>query len=171
MHEEVILVDKHDNEVGAMEKLEAHKKGKLHRCFSIFVFHPDGRLMLQKRAKEKYHSGGLWTNTCCGHPRPGEDTEAAAHRRLKEEMGFGCPLKEIHTFVYKAPLDNGIIEHELDHVFIGTTDVHPQPNLEEAEDWKWVHTDALQKDMEAHPERYTYWLRIALEDVLKKAAR
>lgn len=164
--EELILVDENDNEVGTMEKLAAHKQGKLHRCFSNFIFHSDGRLMLQKRAKSKYHSGGLWTNTCCGHPRPGEGTEAAAHRRLQEEMGFDCELKEIYTFIYKAELDNGISEHEFDHVFSGVTDQEPTLNPEEAEDWKWVEIDALKKDIAANPDHYTYWLRITLDDVM-----
>ena len=171
MHEEVILVDENDKPVGTAEKLAAHKQGKLHRCFSIFVFHPDGRLILQQRAKSKYHSGGLWSNTCCGHPRPGEDTADAAHRRLQEEMGFDCDLKEIHAFVYKAALDNGIAEHEFDHVFVGVTDKTPVLNPEEADDWQWIDHALLRTELEEHPEKYTYWLRISLADVLKKMAQ
>lgn len=171
MEEQLILVDEHDNEVGTMGKLEAHKRGLLHRCFSIFVFHPDGRLMLQKRAKEKYHSGGLWTNTCCGHQRPGEASNEAAHRRLQFEMGFDCPLEEVHTFLYKAELNNGITEHEFDHVFVGSFDGTPELNPEEAEDWKWVEPAELQRDFGEHPDRYTYWLRISFADVLDKVRR
>jgi len=124
--------------------------------------------MLQQRAAGKYHSAGLWTNTCCSHPAPGETTEAAAHRRLKEEMGFDCALQSVGALVYKTSFDNGLTEHEYDHIFIGTYDGEPKVNAEEAGGWKWADTDALQKDMEEHPELYTYWFRLALPDVLAK---
>ena len=162
---DVILVDEHDREIGSMEKLAAHKAGRLHRCFSIFIIHPDGRMLLQKRASDKYHSGGLWTNTCCSHPMPGEDTQAAAKRRLLEEMGMECELMPIHTFTYRHEFDNGLIEHEYDHVFLGITDIDPVLNEEEAEDFAWVEREVLQEDIAKHPERYTYWFKLCLEDV------
>lgn len=165
--DEVILVDELDNEVGVMEKMEAHQQGKLHRCISVFVFHPDGRLMLQKRAKGKYHSGGLWSNTCCSHPRPGEGVAAAAHRRLWEETGFGCALTEVHAFIYRTEFQNGLIEHEYDHVFVGVSDATPSLNPAEAEEWKWMTPSDLHSDLSVHPEAYTYWLRVALDDVLR----
>ena len=164
--EEIILVDENDNQIGTGEKMKVHEEGKLHRCFSIFVFNSKGELMLQKRASTKYHCGGLWTNTCCGHPRPGEGTEEAAHRRLKEEMNFDCELEEALKFIYKAVLDHGLTEHEYDHVFIGDFDGKPVMNPEEAEDWKWISLDDLRKDIEKNPASYTYWSKIALEKLI-----
>ena len=165
--EKVILVDKNDNEIGVEEKIKAHQQGKLHRCFSIAVFNSDNEILLQKRAQNKYHSPGLWTNTCCGHPRPGEDTENAAHRRLKEEMGFDCPLKEAFTFIYRHKFDNGLIEHEYDHVFIGEFDGNPNPNLEEVCDWKRVDKKGLKKDIQKSPEKYTYWFKISIDRMIQ----
>ena len=165
--EEVILVDESDNEIGKEEKLKAHKEGKLHRCFSILVFNPKEELLIQKRSKNKYHSGGLWANTCCSHPKPGEITEIAAHRRLKEEFGFDCELKPIFNFTYKKTFDNGLIEHEFDHVFMGVTNSKPQPNKEEIEDFKWVPIEELKKDIKENPENYAYWFKIIV-DKLKK---
>lgn len=161
--EEVILVDEKDNQIGTEEKLQAHREGKLHRCFSIFVFNSEGKLLLQQRAKSKYHSGGLWSNTCCSHPRPGEPTEQAAHRRLKEELGFDCPLNEVFTFTYKTKFDNGLYEHEFDHVLFGRFDGSPIPNPEEVESCKWVGVEELKKDIQENPDNYTYWLKVALE--------
>lgn len=169
MTDHIILVDEQDNQIGTGEKLAVHKAGKLHRCFSIFVFNSKGELLLQQRALTKYHSGGLWTNTCCGHPSPGEDTEAAAHRRLREEMGFDCQLKEAFTFVYEAELDNDITEREYDHAFIGIFDGVPQLNPEEAQDWKWVGLDWLQQELATHPERYTAWLKICFDQLLESS--
>ncbi len=146
--------------------MNVHQKGILHRCFSIFIFNFRGEMMLQKRVASKYHSGGLWTNTCCSHPCPGEDTEAAAHKRLKEEMGFDCELKELFTFTYKKSFDNGLTEHEFDHVFIGTYDGEPKPNVQEADDWKWIGIDELKNDITQHPENYTYWFKVSLDKVL-----
>ncbi len=166
MEEKIILVDGDDREVGIMEKMEAHREGKLHRAFSIFVFNRQEQLLLQKRAKTKYHSGGLWTNTCCSHPRKGESLEEAAHRRLKEEMGFDCRLEEVFRFAYRVEFDNGIIENELDHVFVGRFDGVPVPNPSEADDWKWVSIDELRKDIKKNPSNYTYWFRIAVEKVI-----
>ena len=136
--EKVILVDKNDNQVGLMPKLEAHEKGVLHRAFSIFIFNSKYELLLQKRASSKYHSGGLWTNTCCSHPREGEDTLDAANRRLDEEMGIKTSLRKVYDFIYKAELDNQLTEHEFDHVFYGVCDNDPILNKDEAEDFKWV---------------------------------
>ncbi|MGC8851384.1 MAG: isopentenyl-diphosphate Delta-isomerase, partial [Candidatus Micrarchaeia archaeon] len=136
--EQVILVDENDRELGVGEKMEVHRNGQLHRAFSIFVFNSDGKLLIHQRAKEKYHSGGLWTNTCCSHPRPGEKLDEAIHRRLVEEMGFDCPLKEVFSFVYQVKFENGLFEHELDHVYIGKFDGDPKPNPAEVMDWKWV---------------------------------
>jgi len=166
--EKVILVDEKDNPVGEMEKMEAHKKGLLHRCFSIFIFNQAGELLLQKRAKEKYHSGGLWSNTCCSHPAPLENTLDAAHRRLEEEMGIDCEIKETYTFIYKAKLDNDLTEYEYDHVFVGNCNSDPKPNPEEVEDWKWVDLKWLEEDMKNNPQNYTYWLKDCFSDVVKK---
>jgi len=165
--EKVILVDVNDNPIGEEEKLEAHKKGLLHRCFSIFIFNSVGKLLLQRRAKEKYHSGGLWTNTCCSHPSPGENTLDAAHRRLQEEMGIDTELREVHTFVYKAKLDNDLTEYEYDHVFTGICDNEPIPNPDEISDWKWVDKKWLTEDIKNNPDVYTYWLKDCYGDVVK----
>lgn len=160
MAEKVILVDAHDNEIGLMEKMEAHRSGDLHRAFSVFVLNSKGELLLQQRAAEKYHSGTLWTNTCCSHPRQGESAEEAAHRRLMEEMGFDCPVQKVLEFTYRAELDKGMIEHEYDHLFVGQFDGEPQINPEEVMAWKWVEIDALAADIETHPEDYTAWFKI-----------
>ncbi|MBU7047042.1 MAG: isopentenyl-diphosphate Delta-isomerase [Theionarchaea archaeon] len=166
MDERVILVDENDKELGSEEKIEAHKTGKLHRAFSIFVFNSKGEMLLQQRALHKYHSGGLWANACCSHPRLGETLEEAVHRRLKEEMGFDCELKEIFSFIYKAKVGT-LTEHELDHVFIGMYDgdVHPDPG--EVGGYRWVTIESLRKDVQTHPEAYTEWFKIALEKTLK----
>ena len=166
--EEVILVDEQDNAVGKAEKIAAHREGKLHRAFSAFVFN-DGKLLLQKRAQEKYHSGGLWSNTCCGHPRPGEEVKEAAERRLEEEMGFRCALREVGSFVYKHDVGNGLIEYEYDHVLVGTFEDEIKTNPAEAEEWKWMDKEELRKDVEENSQKYTYWLKVALEkDILNK---
>ncbi len=167
MTEKVILVDEDDNKIGTEEKLKAHQDGgKLHRCFSIFIFNDKGELMLQKRAEQKYHCPDLWTNTCCSHPRPGEPLEEAAHRRIKEEMGFDCPMEEKFTFTYKADFENGLTEHEYDHVYIGKYNGEPDPNPEEAGDWKWIKPKKLNQDIEKNPERYTPWFKKALDKAL-----
>ncbi len=165
--ERVVLVDEQDNETGTEEKIRAHKDGgKLHRAFSVFIFNSKGQLMIQHRASSKYHFGGLWTNTCCSHPRPGESAIEAGHRKLRQEMGFDTDLKEAFTFIYKAEFNNGLTEHELDHVLIGKYESEPAPNPEEAEGWKWVELEELRKDMKEHPEKYTPWFRIALDRVI-----
>ena len=161
--ERVILVDEHDRELGAAEKLAAHVAGRLHRAFSIFVFNRAGQLLLQRRAKAKYHSGGLWSNTCCGHPRPGEATPDAARRRLREEMNFDCELRAAFEFLYRAELANELIEHEYDHVFVGEFDGAFVAEKSEVEDWKWTTPDELRRELRARPNDYTYWLRAALE--------
>ncbi|ELS33745.1 MULTISPECIES: isopentenyl-diphosphate Delta-isomerase [Pseudanabaena] len=159
LEEKVVLVDINDRQIGVAEKLQAHRDGLLHRAFSVFVLNSQGQLLLQKRAQHKYHSGGLWTNTCCSHPRHEETTVLAAHRRLQEEMGFDCELREIFSFVYHAQLDNDLTEHEFDHVFVGYSDREPILNPEEAEDWKWIDLKILQADLLKNPQAYTYWLR------------
>jgi isopentenyl-diphosphate delta-isomerase len=163
-HDFVILVDENDNEIGVMEKQEAHEKALLHRAFSVMVFNKNGELLLQQRALEKYHSGGLWTNTCCSHPKPGETIEQAAHRRLKEEMGFDCELFLHQTFLYKAPFDNGLTEHELDHVLLGYYNSEPDYNLNEVKSTKWINLEMLKKDMEIHPEQFTVWFKMIVEN-------
>lgn len=159
MEDRIILVDKKDKQIGTEFKLKAHQEGKLHRAFSIFVFNDKGELMLQKRALTKYHSGGLWTNTCCSHPRAGEALEDSTHRRLKEEMGFDCDLKEVFSFVYKVKLNNELTEHEFLHVFVGRFNQNPIINKKEAEDFTWVTAEFLDSDVKQHPDRYTYWFK------------
>ncbi len=161
--EEVIIVDKNDKQLGVEEKIKAHEQGKLHRAISVFVMNSKGELMLQKRAEGKYHSGGLWANTCCSHPKPGENTSDAAVRRLKEEMGFECKLTEVFSFTYKVEFDNGLSEHEYDHVFIGKFDSQPKPNAEEVDDWKWMNLEELKRDLEKNPDKYTYWLKTVID--------
>ena len=161
--EKVILVDKNDNQVGLMPKLEAHEKGILHRAFSVFIFNSKYELLLQKRASSKYHSGGLWTNTCCSHPREGEDILNAANRRLDEEMGIKTSLRKVYDFIYKAELDNQLTEHEFDHVFYGVCDNDPILNKDEAEDFKWVDMETLNNDIIKNEDNYTVWFKIAFE--------
>jgi len=165
---EVILVDKDDREAGVMEKMEAHRKGILHRAFSVFIFNDDNQLMLQQRALHKYHSPGLWSNTCCSHPFPEEPVEEAAHRRLQEEMGFDVEVKKAFTFIYKAELDQGMTEHELDHVLIGNYNDEPSINQEEVAAWNWVDLEELIEDMDSNPENYTVWFRIIFKEFRKK---
>lgn len=160
--EELILVDENDEQIGTGEKLQVHREGRLHRAFSIFVFDSMGRVLLQKRAESKYHSGGLWSNTCCGHPRPGETIEEAARRRLREEMNFDCELRLHSSFIYRAELDNDLIEWEFDHILIGTYDDDPAPNRLEADDWRWIGMNELKAEAAKRPESFTYWLKAAL---------
>jgi isopentenyl-diphosphate delta-isomerase len=159
----VILVNQNDEQIGLMPKMEAHEKAVLHRAFSVFVLNNKNEIMLQQRAKHKYHSPLLWTNTCCSHQRDGETNIQAGNRRLFEEMGFGTELKELFHFIYKAPFDNGLTEHELDHVMIGYYNEEPKINLEEVENWKWMNIEDVQKDMQLHPETYTVWFKIIFE--------
>lgn len=162
--ENVILVNQNDEQIGLMPKMEAHEKAVLHRAFSVFVLNDKNEIMLQQRAKHKYHSPLLWTNTCCSHQRDGETNIQAGNRRLDEEMGFGTELKELFHFIYKAPFDNGLTEHELDHVMIGYYNGEPKINPEEVEDWKWMDIEAVKKDMQLHPDLYTVWFKIIFEE-------
>ena len=164
MEELVVLVDEHDNQVGLMPKMEAHEKAVLHRAFSVFVFNDQSELMLQQRAATKYHSPLLWTNTCCSHQRDGETSLAAGKRRLQEEMGFVCDLTEVFQFVYKAPFDNGLTEHELDHVMIGTYNGEPNVNPEEVASHKWMSLEDVKNDMEDNPQQYTAWFKIIFKE-------
>lgn len=166
----VILVDENDQEIGQIEKLAAHVEGRLHRAFSVFIFNSAGEILLQKRSAAKYHSGGLWSNTCCSHPHPGERTDIAASRRLQEEMGMKSLLFKAFTFIYKSELDNNLTEHELDHVFFGYSNEPPVLNEEEAEDYKYIDPVALQKDIEDNPNDYTVWLKICLDNLIQHIA-
>jgi len=158
MEEQVLLVDQHDAVLGAVGKLEAHEKGLLHRAFSVFIFDRDGNLLMQRRAAGKYHSAGLWANTCCGHPRPAEALESAARRRLREEMGIACQLEHQFHFVYHANFQNGLQEHEVDHVFFGQCDAPPIPNAEEVQEWRYTSLADLDNELQRSPERFTAWL-------------
>jgi len=165
--EKVILVDKNDNQLGLMEKIEAHEKAILHRAFSVFILNENNELLLQKRGINKYHSPGLWTNTCCSHPRNGEDVLDAGIRRLKEEMGFVTKLSSLLSFIYKAEFDNGLTEHEFDHVLIGKYSSNPIINELEVCDWKWIDLDVLSQDILDNPEIYTVWFKIIFEKFYK----
>ncbi len=162
--ENVILVNRNDEQIGLMPKLEAHEKAVLHRAFSVFVLNDKNEIMLQQRAQHKYHSPLLWTNTCCSHQREGETNIQAGSRRLYEEMGFETELKELFHFIYKAPFDNGLTEHELDHVMIGHYNNEPKINTDEVENWKWMCIEDVQKDMLMQPEIYTVWFKIIFNE-------
>ena len=163
--EHVILVDSKDQVLGTMEKMEAHRKGLLHRAFSVLLFNDEGKILLQKRSQNKYHSSGLWTNACCSHPLPEETTAEATRRRLREEMGIELQPTFSHTFLYKARLDNNLTEHELDHVFIGTFNGTPRINKMEVEDWKFVDVPWLKKDIAENPSHYTEWFKLIASDL------
>ncbi len=163
--EAVILVDEDDNAVGLSPKLEAHKQGLLHRAFSIFLFNSAGEMLLHQRALSKYHSGGLWTNACCSHPRPGETVESAASRRLSEEMGLGTALTYRFQFLYRCELQNGLVEHEIDHVFTGVCDEEPKVDSEEIRDWKYLPVGSIREALTNRPEEFTSWFHIAFEKV------
>ncbi|MFJ7797279.1 isopentenyl-diphosphate Delta-isomerase [Pseudomonas sp. NPDC096950] len=163
MDESLILVDHNDQQIGTGHKLPIHSEGLLHRAFSLFIFDRHGRLLLQRRALTKYHSAGQWTNSCCGHPRPGESTDQAAHRRLGEEMGFDCPLEKVTTLIYKAQVPGNLIEHEFDHIFIGRFDGEPLANPDEVSQWQWIETPALLQWIEDEPEAFTVWFKTILD--------
>jgi len=174
MIQEVILVNKHDEEIGTMEKMEAHLQGMLHRAFSILIFNSQRKLLIHRRAFGKYHSEGLWTNTCCSHPFPGEDLVEAANRRLREEMGMKTSLAPLFSFIYRAELENDLVEHELDHVLIGFTDDQPRVNPDEVSDYKWMAMYEIEEDIEKNPGNYTAWFKkiileykSAFNDILK----
>ena len=155
----VILVDEQDNEIGTMEKMEAHRLALLHRAVSVFIVNSKGEWLLQRRAEHKYHSKGLWTNTCCSHPYPNESNLDAAHRRLMEEMGLECELMELFSFMHKEELENGLTEHELDHVFVGFSDAEPTLNPEEAMEWKWIKFPVLMYEVHTKPYEFTIWFK------------
>ncbi len=164
--EQVILVNENDVLTGTMEKMEAHERGILHRAFSVFIFNEQGEMLLQQRAVNKYHSGGLWTNSCCSHPRPGEDTQAAATRRLKEEMGFDTPLKKVFDFIYKASFENGLTEHEFDHVFVGYYNGVIDPDKKEVSNYAYHSMEKIETQMQAQPELFTAWFHIAFPKLM-----
>ncbi len=168
MVEKVILVDENDNQLGLMPKMEAHEKAVLHRAFSVFIFNSKGELMLQQRAAHKYHSPLLWTNTCCSHQRDGESNLEAGGRRLQEEMGFTAKLHEVFSFVYKAPFDNGLTEHELDHVMIGEFNDEPQINVDEVASYKWMTLEDVYQDIISNPTLYTAWFKIIFKESYEK---
>ena len=161
----VILVDKYDNTIGQMAKLEAHKKGLLHRAFSVFIFNSENKILMQQRASDKYHSAGLWTNTCCSHPFPGESVQKAASRRLMEEMGIQTEITPLFSFTYKEILENGLTEHEFDHVFLGYYDSLPSINPDEVMNYRYLSFDAIKAEIETNPENYTVWFRKIFEQV------
>jgi isopentenyl-diphosphate delta-isomerase len=162
MEEVVILVDEHDREAGVAGKLAVHTSGSLHRAFSVFVFNEGNEMLIQRRAHTKYHSPGLWSNACCGHPRPGESVLESAERRLWEEMGFVIPLRERFSFLYRADLGSGLIEYEYDHVLLGCFSGVPEPSADEVSEWRWVGLKTLTADIASVPSRYAIWFRIAL---------
>ena len=168
MEENVIIVDKNDNQIGLMPKLDAHKKGILHRAFSVFVLNNNNEIMLQKRAYNKYHSGGLWTNTCCSHQREGENSIEAGKRRLLEEMGFETELKIITSFIYKVEFENGLTEHELDYLLIGKFLKSPVINKQEVADWKWMGIELIADDIKLNPNNYTSWFKIIFDKFQNK---
>lgn len=168
----VILVDENDRQLGLEDKLAAHRNGaRLHRAFSVFVFNKRGEMLLQQRAMGKYHSQGKWTNACCSHPMPGESVVDAAHRRLREEMGFDCDMREAFSFIYKADVGNGLTEHEYDHVFLGNHDGGIEINEEEAMDYRWISLEKLKEEMRQNPDAFTPWLRISLDRVISSYSK
>lgn len=168
MIEEVILVDREDREIGLMEKMQAHREAKLHRAFSVFLLNDKNEVLLQKRAEDKYHCGGMWTNTCCSHPRAGEDLKDAVDRRLQEEMGIKCNTNWVYSFIYKADVGEGLFEHEFDHVFFGRFSGSPKPDETEVSDWGYVTIEELKEDIKISPTKYTPWFRIIFAEVLDK---
>lgn len=163
----VVLVDENDKAIGEMEKLVAHEKGRLHRAFSVFIFNDKGELLLQQRADHKYHGGGLWTNTCCSHPQWEEDVGPGAAERLRYEMGMTCDLELSHSFIYRAEVENNLIEHEYDYVFVGYANDDPHINPDEVQDFEWMGVDSILEDIKRRPEIYTYWFKVALPLVMR----
>jgi len=167
--EEVVLVNTEDQQIGTMEKMAAHEQALLHRAFSVFLFNEKGEMLIQQRAFEKYHSPGSWSNACCSHPRPGEEIESAARRRLKEELGIVTQVNHQYHFIYKAEVGNGLIEHELDHVFFGRFSGEPEHNPEEVANWKYVDVKWLEEDIDENPDNYTPWFRICFDEVVERS--
>ena len=168
MNDYLILVDEKDRQWGKLEKLMVHQLGLLHRAFSVFIFNSKGELLLQQRADDKYHSGGLWTNTCCSHPRFGEEISWAIERRLKEEMGMSCKTDFVFSFIYKTKFENGLTEHEFDHVYFGISDELPFPEKAEVQNWSYITLETLEREILYKPEKYTEWLKICLPNVKKQ---
>lgn len=164
----VVRVDENDNAIAEMEKLVAHEQGCLHRAFSVFIFNDKGELLLQQRANHKYHGAGLWTNTCCSHPQWGEDVNSSAMERLNYEMGLQCDLKWIYSFIYNEQVENNLIEHELDYVFIGYSNQDPVLNKDEVQDYKWIYIDEILSDIKNNPSHYTIWFKQAFPELLSK---
>lgn len=164
--EQVILVNEQDEEIGTMEKLQAHEKAILHRAISVFIFNEKNEMLLQQRAIKKYHSGGLWTNACCSHPHPGEGTQTAATRRLKEELGFETPLHKVFDFTYKVSFANGLTEHEFDHVFVGKYNGAIHPNINEVQDYCFKSIEEIESSLQSHPHKYTAWFKLAFPRIL-----
>lgn len=167
MEDLLILVDENDNEVGVSDKLSVHQQGLLHRAFSLFVFNSDGELLLQKRATKKYHSGGLWSNTCCSHPRKGETLSHAISRRLQEEMGMNCKAEFKFCFIYKTKFENGLTEYEYDHVYFANSNDIPTPNETEVQNWKYISLEKLQYEIKSQPENFSEWLKVCLPEIMK----
>jgi len=166
MKDFVVLVDQKDNAIGTMEKLEAHQKGLLHRAFSVFIFNDKGELLIQRRALDKYHSPGLWTNSCCSHPKPKESLLDAAHRRLEEEMGMKCPnLQPVNSFIYKTDFDNGLIENEYDHIVLGTTNALPRINPDEVHEYAYLSIEEIKERIAKAPDTFTYWFKLAIRKI------
>jgi isopentenyl-diphosphate delta-isomerase len=163
----IILVNEDDEQVGIQDKFSVHQLGLLHRAFSVFVFNSKNELLLQRRADDKYHSPGLWTNTCCSHPIPGETTINACHRRLMEEMSLKCELRHAFSFIYQCKFSNGLIENEFDHVYVGYSDNTPVLNKKEAKDWKYININDLEREIELQPDNFTEWLKICLTRLIE----
>ncbi|SFG80698.1 isopentenyl-diphosphate Delta-isomerase [Pedobacter insulae] len=166
----VVLVDENDQAIGVMNKLEAHEKGMLHRAFSVFIFNEKGEMLIHQRARDKYHGSGLWTNACCSHPQWDEDVKGGAQERLFYEMGIACDLSYKFSFSYKIPVENELIEHEFDHVFLGTTNKNPTINLNEVMDYQWINPTELQRDIILSPNKYTFWFKEILPILMQKLA-
>ncbi|MFD2744443.1 MULTISPECIES: isopentenyl-diphosphate Delta-isomerase [Sphingobacterium] len=163
----VVIVDRNDNSLGEMDKLLAHERGELHRAFSVFIFNHSGEMLIHQRAADKYHGGGLWTNACCSHPQLQEDLEQGALQRLQYEMGLVCPIRKLFSFIYHAHVENNLIEHEFDHVFVGYTDNNPIPNPTEVQSYRWISVDSLQEEILTFPDTFTYWFKSALDQVIE----
>lgn len=166
--EEVVLVNERDEVLGAMEKLKAHQEGLLHRAFSVVIFNDKNQMLIHQRAESKYHCGGLWTNACCSHPRLNEPVEGAVIRRLQEEMGFTCSVEKVDEFIYRAEFENGLIEHEYDHIFVGKFNEAPNPNPSEVQNWKYIDVAELKKDITVNPSKYTFWFKEIIEKRMNK---
>ncbi|SFW26058.1 isopentenyl-diphosphate Delta-isomerase [Chitinophaga sancti] len=167
MEAQVILVNEKDEVTGVMEKMEAHRKGLLHRAFSVFILNDAGEMLLHQRALDKYHSGGLWTNACCSHPLPGETVAQAAHRRLFEEMGFDCPLSEVFQFTYRTDFENGLIEHEYDHVLMGIYNGTINPNPQEVNDYRFIPVETITRLLQEQPAQFTSWFKLAFPKLIE----